>query len=121
MSTAAPPPPPPPPSHPSHGHQRESITPSPGYAAIPYSSDSPPVQETSPSPEAIHSAEGAPASSPLPVQNGPQSPPPEGQKDNPSDSEVRHHPVQETDPVPQTEQQDDVPNQMDQTGEDQMT
>lgn len=43
----------------------------------------------------------APFTPPLPVENGPQFPPSEGQEDNP-DSEENLDPEQGTDPAPQT-------------------
>ncbi|XP_045903774.1 myosin-binding protein H-like [Micropterus dolomieu] len=109
-ATAPPLPPPPPPPC---GNQ-PGPPPCPGHAAIPFiSGQCPPVQETSPSPETLHHAEDALASPPLPEQNGLESPSSQGQKDNPSDSEEKRAPVQETAP-PVTEQQDEAAVQMDQ-------
>lgn len=95
MATAPPPPPLPPPPSVNQGICCRP-TPCPQYAAIPFVTL--PVQETSPSPESLHYAEGEPAPPLLIDQNGPQSPPKEGQEHNPSDNE-ESHPVQETEPT----------------------
>ncbi|XP_044044912.1 wiskott-Aldrich syndrome protein family member 3-like [Siniperca chuatsi] len=120
-ATAPSPPPPPPPTC---GNQPCTIGSPlcPEHAAIPINSkQSLPVQETNPSSETLYHADDAPASPLLPEQSGPESPLSQGQEDNPSDSEEKHGPVQETDPAPQmTEQQDEADIQMDQISEDQL-
>ncbi|XP_035516345.1 WAS/WASL-interacting protein family member 3-like [Morone saxatilis] len=121
MATApAPPPPPPPPSLCTNLPDKSRSPPCPQHAAIPFET-SPPVQETSPSSGTLQ--EISPATQQLPVENGLQGPPSEG-KDNPSDSEDKSGPVQETDPAPQAlngilmTEQDGADTQMDEAGED---
>ncbi|KAK9540062.1 hypothetical protein VZT92_002534 [Zoarces viviparus] len=117
MATApSPPPQPPTPPKPCGNQPRSSRPPLPGYAALPFSS-SLPVQETSPSPMTVHDAEDAALHL---IQNGPQSPPSEGQEDGLSGAKENNRPVQETDPAPQmTEQRGDKAHQTDQADEDQ--
>lgn len=126
MATVPPPATPPPPPY-RNQTGRNSLTPCPGHAAIPFlAKRSPPVQETSPSSETLHETEDAPANATLPEEDGPQFPLSQGQEYNSSESEEKFGPVQETDPVPQTaygpqmtEQQGEAATQVDQAEEDQ--
>ncbi|XP_069023250.1 uncharacterized protein [Embiotoca jacksoni] len=125
MATIPPPPPPPPTSSIGNPPYKAGSTPQPGHAAMPYTTSTP-IQETSGSQEAPHDSQDAPASYLPTEQNGAPSPPSQGREDDLSDSEKEYHPVQETDPAPQTFSplqtadpgEDDVITQMDMAGED---
>ncbi|XP_029993768.1 leucine-rich repeat extensin-like protein 3 isoform X2 [Sphaeramia orbicularis] len=99
MTTVPVPPPPPPPPAPSQP-PKQLIPLSPQLAAIPFChGEDHPVQETTPSAEALHDTQDEPAPPQPTVHNGP--PPPPQEQDDP-DNEGKKKPVQETDPAPQT-------------------